>query len=199
MAEHSPGGGWAQTGMPPSDPLGIPLPHPPHAARSARRQGSPYPKAGLLARGVGRSADLIVSLAFSALFHEVGVLAGLLYLLVADALWHGQSIGKKIAGTRAVHVPDRTPAGLKESMLRNLPFALAFLFYSVPLIGWLLFFVVGLPVIGFEGYMVYSDALGIRIGDIFADTQVIDGKVVAGQPIPVHPSREFTPMPRETV
>jgi uncharacterized RDD family membrane protein YckC len=191
--------GSAQSRMPPSDPLGTPLPHAPEAPRSARRQGSPYPKAGLLARGVGRSADLIVSLAFSALFHEVGVLAGLLYLLVADALWHGQSIGKKIAGTRAVHVPDRTPAGLKESMLRNLPFALAFLFYSVPLIGWLLFFVVGLPMIGFEGYMVYGDALGIRIGDIFADTQVIDGKVVAGQPARVLASREFTPMPRETV
>lgn len=181
------------------DPVGGPLPPPPRAPVPARRQGSPYPKAGLLARGVGRAADLIVSLAFAVLFHEVGVLAGLLYLLVADALWHGQSVGKKIAGTRAVHVPDRAPAGLKESMLRNLPFALAFLFYSVPLIGWLLFFVVGLPVIAFEGYMVYSDALGIRIGDIFADTQVIDGKVVAGQPERVHPSREFTPLPNETI
>jgi hypothetical protein len=26
--------------------------------------------------------------------------------------------------------------------------------------------------------MVWSDRLGIRIGDIFADTQVVDGKVV---------------------
>jgi len=199
MSEPIQASSWAQSGMPPSDPMGSPVPQAPRTPNSARRQGSPYPKAGLLARGVGRSADLIVSLAFSALFREVGVLAGLLYLLVADALWHGQSIGKKIAGTRAVHVPDRTPASLKESMLRNLPFALAFLFYSVPLIGWLLFFVVGLPVIGFEGYMVYSDSLGIRIGDIFADTQVIDAKVVAGQPARVHASRDFTPMPPETV
>jgi hypothetical protein len=38
---------------------------------------------------------------------------------------------------------------------------------------------VGLPIIAFEAYMVWSDRLGIRIGDIFADTQVVDAKVVS--------------------
>jgi hypothetical protein len=35
------------------------------------------------------------------------------------------------------------------------------------------------PIVAFEAYMIYSDRLGIRIGDIFADTQVVDGKVMS--------------------
>jgi hypothetical protein len=62
-------------------------------------------------------------------------------------------------------------------MLRNADFALVALFFVVPL-GWILLLLVGLPIIAFESWMVWTDRLGIRIGDIFADTQIIDGKVV---------------------
>ena len=156
-------------------------PAPPLA--SPRRQGSPYPKAGLLARAVGRVADLTLSLALSSIPGKVGVLAGLLYLLVADSLWQGQSVGKKIAGLKVVHVPTRSPAELKQSMIRNAPFAFIFLFQAVPLLGWLLLLIVGLPLVLLEAYLVYTDSLGIRLGDIFADTQVIDAKVVVGAPL----------------
>ncbi len=154
----------------------------PQARRSARRGGSPYPKASLLGRGVARLADLVVALALSSVLGIAGILAGLLYLLVADALGKGQSLGKWIAGIRAVHVPARAPAALRESLIRNLPFALCYVFGAVPLLGWLLFAVAGLPLLLFEAYMVYHDPLGVRIGDVFADTQVVDAKVVAGAP-----------------
>lgn len=164
--------------------------------RSARREGSPYPKAGLLARVVARATDLALASAVSYLFllpsHDegarfaaAGVLAGLLYLALADALWHGQSIGKRLAGLRVVHVPSRTPAGLGQSVVRNGPFCLAFLFYAVPIVGWILLVIVGLPLLAFETYMVSSDSLGIRIGDVFADTQVVDAKVVVGDAVPL--------------
>ncbi len=156
-------------------------------ARSARREGSPYPKAALLPRSVARLTDLIISLALSSVAGPVGILAGFLYLLIADALLSGQSIGKRLGGIRAVHVPTRTPAGLGQSMIRNSPFALAFVFYAVPIVGWFLLVIVGLPLLGFETYMVYSDSLGIRIGDVFADTQVVDAKVVAGRPVSISP------------
>jgi uncharacterized RDD family membrane protein YckC len=152
------------------------------AQRSARREGSPYPKAALLPRAIARVADTVVSLALSAIAGEVGVLAGLLYLLIADAIFNGQSIGKRIAGIKVVHVPTRSSANVVQSMIRNSPFALAFIFQAVPPVGWFLLLVVGLPLLIFEGYMVYSDHLGIRIGDVFADTQVIDTKVFAGSP-----------------
>jgi uncharacterized RDD family membrane protein YckC len=154
---------------------------------SVRREGSPYPKAALLPRAVARAADLTLSFALSSIPGKAGVLAGLLYLLVADALWHGQSVGKRIAGIKVVYLPTRGPVDLAHSMIRNSPFALVFVFQAVPLLGWVLLVLVGLPLIGFEGYMVYTDRLGIRLGDIFADTQVVDTKVLIDSPVPATP------------
>src|ERR687888_280297 len=123
--------------------------------RDARRDGSPYPKADLTLRGLARLLDLTLAFAVANVAREAGPPLAALYLLFADGLMQG------------------------ESVLRNAPFALVGLFYGLTLVGWLLFFVVGLPIVAFEAYMVWSDRLGIRIGDIFADTQVVDAKVLA--------------------
>ena len=81
-------------------------------------------------------------------------------------------------------------------MLRNAVFGLVALFYVVPL-GWILLLLVGLPIIAFESWMVWTDRLGIRIGDIFADTQVVDGKVVTrSRSSPPTPSRCLRRRPR---
>jgi hypothetical protein len=101
---------------------------------------------------------------------------------------NGQSVGKRLFGIRAVVVPDRPgarawPAGYRESALRNAPFALVALFYGVPVL-WIVLVVAGIPILAFESYMVWSDRLGIRIGDIFADTQVVDAKVLAKGEVP---------------
>ncbi|HTT69634.1 MAG TPA: hypothetical protein VMG32_00315 [Anaeromyxobacteraceae bacterium] len=162
--------------------------------RDARREGSPYPKADLTLRGLARLVDLALAFAIANAARGAGPPLAALYLLVADGLMHGQSIGKRIFGVRTMVLPPRggtrgVPAGYRESVLRNAPFALLGLFYGLTLIGWLLLFVVGLPVVAFEAYMVYSDRLGIRIGDIFADTQVVDGKVVSK--LEVAPDRDL--------
>jgi len=146
--------------------------------RDARREGSPYPKADLTLRGLARLVDLVLAFALAHAGHEAGPLLAVIYLLVADGLMHGQSIGKRIFGIRTMVIPRRVPAGYRESVLRNAPFALVALFYVVPL-WWLLLVVAGLPIVGFEAYMVITDRMGIRIGDIFADTQVIDAKVIS--------------------
>jgi uncharacterized RDD family membrane protein YckC len=91
---------------------------------------------------------------------------------------HGQSVGKRIFGVRTVVVPRRAPAGYHESLLRNAPFALVAVFWAVPLL-WPMLIVAGVPIVGFEAYMIFTDRLGIRIGDIFADTQVVDAKVLS--------------------
>jgi uncharacterized RDD family membrane protein YckC len=146
--------------------------------RDARREGSPYPKADLSLRVLARLADFTLALVLAQTSPQVGPLLAALYLLVADGLLSGQSIGKKIFGVRTVVVPRRAPAGYRESMLRNAPFALVAIFYAVPLL-WPVLFVAGVPIVAFEAYMIYTDRLGVRIGDIFADTQVVDGKVLA--------------------
>jgi uncharacterized RDD family membrane protein YckC len=162
--------------------------------RDARPEGSPYPKADLRLRGLARLFDLVLAFTVAHAAGPVGPLLACVYLLAADGLLHGQSLGKRVFGVRTM-VLERgalrgRPAGYRESMLRNLPFALLALFYGVTLVGWVMLLVAGPPIVAFESWMVWTDRLGIRIGDIFADTQVVDGKAVSRIEVtatPVHP------------
>ncbi len=147
--------------------------------RDARPEGSPYPKADLSLRLLARFADFTLAFVVGLTAPQVGPLLAALYLLVAAGLLHGQSIGKRVFGIRTVIVPHGEPARYHESMLRNAPFALVAVFYAVPIL-WPVFFVAGVPIVAFEAWMIWTDRHGVRIGDIFADTQVVDGKVTAG-------------------
>jgi uncharacterized RDD family membrane protein YckC len=156
--------------------------------REVRKHGSPYPKADLTLRGLARAVDLLLALSVAVASPRIGPLFAAVYLLVADGLVNGQSPGKRLFGVRAVVVPDRPgargwPAGYRESALRNGPFALVALFYGVPLL-WIVLVLAGIPLLIFEAYMVWTDRLGLRIGDIFADTQVVDAKVLAKGELP---------------
>jgi uncharacterized RDD family membrane protein YckC len=156
--------------------------------REVRKHGSPYPKADLTLRGLARALDLLLALSVAVAAPQIGTLFAAVYLLVADGLMNGQSIGKRLFGIRAVVVPDRPgargwPAGYRESALRNALFALVALFYGVPFL-WIVLVLAGLPLVAFESYMVWTDRLGLRIGDIFADTQVVDAKVLAKGEVP---------------
>ncbi len=157
--------------------------------RDARREGSPYPKADLSLRALARLVDLSFAFAVANVAREAGPPLAALYLLAADGLLPGQSLGKRLFGVRAMVLPPKgskqtrgRPAGYRESVLRNAPFALVSLFYGITLVGWVLLFVVGIPIVAFVAWMVWSDRLGIRIGDIFADTQVVDTKVLVLAP-----------------
>ena len=160
-------------------PQGAPA-QPEHKAEP-RREGSPYPKADLTLRGLARLADFTIAFGMATSAPGVGPLVAAAYLLVADGLLQGQSPGKRIFGVRAVVPATRAPAGFQESMLRNAPFAVVTVFWSLPIL-WPAFFLVGLPVIGYEAWQVWDEPLGRRLGDRLAETQVVDGKVVAGLP-----------------
>ncbi|HEY5629244.1 MAG TPA: RDD family protein, partial [Candidatus Limnocylindrales bacterium] len=147
--------------------------------RDARREGSPYPKADLTLRALARAADLALASAIATAVPQLGPPIAAVYLLVADGLSNGQSIGKRIFGVRTIVLPPQgatrgAPAGYRESVLRNAAFALIALFFGIGVVGWLLVLLLGIPIVAFEAWMVWSDRLGIRIGDIFADTQVVD-------------------------
>ena len=126
-------------------------------------------------RVVARAADLLVFLALVEWLPSVGLLAGLLYLLIADGLSGGQSLGKRIARIHVVCDADGQPAGFLESALRNAPFAVVGLFLGIPLLGWILLASVGLLIVGIELYFVVSDPQGKRLGDIIAATRVVRG------------------------
>lgn len=153
---------------------------------SARPEGSPYPKAELLPRLLARLTDSILAAVLPAAGGSVGGIAAVLYLLFADGMFHGQSPGKKLLGIKVVRLgAGRLPSGgdidPRESALRNFPFALALLLFFIPAIGHFLFLTAGSALIVFEGWQVVSDKLGLRMGDLFAGTQVVDTKVLVGE------------------
>ncbi len=158
-----------------------------------------WPKADLVHRGVSRFADVVLAILAGRLIPGVGPLIAVAYLLLADGLTEGQSLGKKLGGVRVMNTRLARPARYYESILRNLPFALLGVFVMVPLVGWVLFILGGPFVVIFESYMALTDRQGLRIGDVFADTQVIDASVpidtpeVAGARV-VH-ARQTTPPP----
>ena len=104
----------------------------------------------------------------------VGPLAGLLYILIADGLQGGQSIGKRIVRIRVVSIErDDSPCDFRESALRNLPFGLLVFFAMIPYLRWILLVTIGIAIIAFETYMIYQDEEGIRWGDRIALTRVV--------------------------
>src|SRR4051812_12599021 len=93
----------------------------------------------------------------------------------------GQSLGKKLFGVKVVYLPTRQGARHRDSVLRNSPFGLVIILAMMPDLG-LRAFITGSVVIGaIEGVKVLRDSLGLRLGDLWANTQVTDGKVVSGE------------------
>ncbi|CAI4030876.1 hypothetical protein DNFV4_01308 [Nitrospira tepida] len=129
-----------------------------------------YPKAHVVNRGLARSADLLIAATIDQAVPPIGFFAGLAYLLAADGLSGGRSLGKRLVGLRTWSLRRREAASFGESIVRNLPVALVFLLYQVPYIGWLL----SLAVLIVEGLLVLGNDRGLRFGDILAQTQVVD-------------------------
>ncbi len=145
-------------------------------------EGSGYPKASLLLRAGARLVDAAIAWALYSSTGPAGVVMALLYILFADGMLQGQSPGKKIFGVKVVYVPTRSGARHRDSVLRNAPFGLIIILSMMPEVGHRAFFA-GLAVIGsIEALLCLRDAEGLRLGDTWAQTQVIDGKVQADQP-----------------
>ena len=130
-------------------------------------------KASVLKRILARLVDGLVAWAFALVLPPLGILIGLLYLAVADGVQKGQSLGKMVFGLEVV-MPDGSPCDLKASIYRNIPFVLALLFAAIPLLGWILLILAGIPIILIELWLVIADHNGSRLGDRIAGTTVIE-------------------------
>lgn len=128
-----------------------------------------YPKAHILNRFIAKFVDFILVAAADRLVPPVGWLAGLGYVLIADGLSGGQSVGKRLIGLQTVIPRTREVAGFKESIVRNVPLALAYLLFPLPYIGWLL----AMAITGLEALLIIGNEQGIRLGDEIAHTQVL--------------------------
>jgi uncharacterized RDD family membrane protein YckC len=131
-------------------------------------------KADLTHRLLARLIDFLIGAAFCLVLYPVGVLMGATYIAIADGLFSGQSLGKRIIGLRVVRAADGGPITFKDSLIRNSIYAVIYLFYLIPYLRWVLIPTVGLVIVAFEVYYLVVDANGYRVGDLAADTQVID-------------------------
>ena len=96
----------------------LPAPTPPTPSGSPG-EGSPYPKAELLPRLLARLFDLMVCGALIALMHRAGAAAATVYLLLGDALFRGQSLGKKAMGLKVVNVDTGATPETSAMIIRN--------------------------------------------------------------------------------
>ena len=129
-----------------------------------------YPKAQVLNRGIAKLIDLFIVAAAGQMIVPVGFLGGLAYILIADGFADGRSIGKRLIGLQTVLPDRRAAAGFLESTIRNLPFAVAYVVFAIPYVGWL----VSVAIIMFEAVLILGNEQGRRLGDEVASTQVLD-------------------------
>jgi uncharacterized RDD family membrane protein YckC len=130
----------------------------------------------MLNRGIARLIDLFIVAAAGQMLVPVGFLGGLAYILIADGFSGGRSIGKRLIGLQTVLPGQREAAGFRESIIRNLPFAVAQVAFAVPYVGWL----ISIAIIAFEAVLIVGNEQGRRFGDEVAGTQVLDvGRLVS--------------------
>ncbi|HDH06427.1 MAG TPA: hypothetical protein ENH01_12115 [Nitrospirae bacterium] len=138
-------------------------------------------KADFLNRIIAKAIDLIIVIALCEIIPKIGYLAGISYLLMADGLFDGRSIGKRLIGLKVI-IRDRAGStavcGFKESVLRNLPFAAGYILFgilnAIPLIGWIISFAIIAAIIIFESLVMLGNEDGMRLGDEIAKTQVVE-------------------------
>lgn len=128
-----------------------------------------------LNRLIGKSIDLLIVIALANLpLYPAGPLAAFLYILICDGLKGGRSLGKRVVGLSVVNTTTGNPADFKDSIIRNSTVAIPVLFFMVPLVGWMLWIVIGIPILAIELYLMTRLDQHIRLGDTMADTRVTE-------------------------
>lgn len=133
---------------------------------------SPH-RTAMWSRIIAKAIDISIVILFWLIMRNIGILMGLFYLSVADALQDGQSFGKKFVGFAVISLEDGSPCNVKQSFIRNLPFLIPLFFLIFPFVGWIAGIVLGLFFLGLEIYLLFKISSGHRLGDVMADTSVI--------------------------
>lgn len=131
-------------------------------------------KADLTNRFLAKFIDGLIASALALVLDPVGTLMGATYILFADGLTGGQSLGKRLTGLRVVKVDDGEVITFKDSMVRNVHLTVIYLFSLIPVFGWVMIITLGLVVILFEVYYCVVDVNGYRVGDLAAGTVVVE-------------------------
>src|SRR6185437_5518384 len=143
----------------------------------SRMTSSARSRQAVFHRVAAKLLDLFLVIAVAAVLPRViGPLVGFLYSILSDGLnfgpFQGQSFGKKIFGLQVINLKTRAPASARDSVIRNSPVGFATFFAIIPIWGWLILILVGLPLMIMEIYLIVRVESGHRLGDVMADTEV---------------------------
>jgi len=127
-------------------------------------------KADLTTRAVAGFVDLLLIIGLARLPDILGFLSASGYILFRDGLFQGRSVGKKLIGLSvSMEDDEKRAATYRESIIRNVPFAAAYILFLIPYAGWVL----GPLALSIEGLVAMGDDRGMRIGDMLARTCVV--------------------------
>lgn len=136
-----------------------------------------HPVDRYMAKGLDMIIMAIVGLILQlVLWSPLAVLIMIMYALFHDGLNAGESPGKRIIGLRVVKLPNHGPITWKDSAKRNILFGLIALFSANLIPGFILLFLIGIPLLIYESFLIYNLESGYRLGDILAGTQVISNR-----------------------
>lgn len=129
-------------------------------------------------RVMAKAIDLAIVLTIAAVVpYPLGPLMALAYSLCADGMhfknFRSQSVGKRLMGLRVVSVIGDFPIDMRTSFYRNIPIGVMTLFALIPLWGWIVLILVGIPIVMMELYLMKRKAHGQRLGDVLGDTRVV--------------------------
>ncbi len=151
-------------------------------------------KADLTTRAIAGFVDLLIVIGLARLPDILGFLSASGYILIRDGLFQGRSIGKKLIGVTVFLEEDGARAATyRESIIRNVPLAAAYILFLIPYAGWVL----GPVALVIEWLVAIGDDRGMRIGDMLAKTWIVQAGPAAaksGQEPVLHP----TNLPAET-
>lgn len=138
-------------------------------------------KVSVVNRVIAKMIDIFVVFLLAALLpYPLGPLSGFLYSLFCDGIqyknFQGQSLGKKIMKLQVRSTVSKLPANWKDSALRNAPVGVATFFAIIPIWGWLILGLIGIPLMVMEIYLMLSVETGHRLGDVMGDTEVVEVK-----------------------
>lgn len=147
--------------------------------RGVTAPSAPESKANVMNRVVAKMVDLSIVFALAAIvWYPFGPLLGFIYSLIADGFsfgpFSGQSIGKKIMKLRVMNLALNRPARIRDSVYRNAPVGVATFFAIIPIWGWIILALIGLPLMLMEIYLMASVEMGHRLGDVMGETQVVE-------------------------
>lgn len=119
----------------------------------------------------------------------IGGLLGAVYLLVKDGIiyeitrndeWKNKSIGKKLFKLEVVRT-DGKRVDITTSAKRNLPLTIGSFISIIPIMGWIIGPIIAFGLALVELVLFLIDKQGRRLGDRFAETQVVAVEIM--QPV----------------